>query len=183
VRRARYKRWVRPTLLAASAGAWLALLISSGAATATGTQGLPPGVHLDPNSPAAKEYAIPLSQARAGGGTQGSSALFGSGIKRATNATVGTSRAGTSSEPTLGSTSGRSLRATPRTGHSTAARSRLSKLTAQDESAQLMTASGTGGGESGVVWMLGAAALVLVLGGVGAGALTARNRHTSASPG
>lgn len=40
---------------------------------------LPPGVHGDPGSPAGKEYAFPLGQARGIGGGSGG---FGSGIKR-----------------------------------------------------------------------------------------------------
>lgn len=48
--------------------------------------GLEPGVHVDPGSPAAKEYALPLNQARqigggAGQAKAGSSTLFGAGIK------------------------------------------------------------------------------------------------------
>lgn len=61
----------------------LALSCSIGYAQ-TGT-GLEPGVHVNPGSPAAKEYALPLNQARqtggkgsTGGGSPG--APFGSGI-------------------------------------------------------------------------------------------------------
>lgn len=48
--------------------------------------GLEPGVHVDPGSPAAKEYALPLNQARQTGGNAGqakagASTLFGAGIK------------------------------------------------------------------------------------------------------
>lgn len=49
-----------------------------------------PGVHVDPNSPAGKEYAIPIDQARrqaegasganGGHGSSGSAGLFGAGI-------------------------------------------------------------------------------------------------------
>ncbi|HEX5225896.1 MAG TPA: hypothetical protein VFW29_12280 [Solirubrobacteraceae bacterium] len=53
-------------------------------AGATPALAVEPGVHIDPGSPAAKEYAIPLSQAREGGRGGGSSgteaALFGTGI-------------------------------------------------------------------------------------------------------
>jgi hypothetical protein len=45
-----------------------------------------PGVHVDPGSPAAKEYALPLSQARQTGqgprSPSGAGALFGAGITR-----------------------------------------------------------------------------------------------------
>jgi len=46
---------------------------------------LEPGVHVDPGSPAAHEYALPLGQARQTGGGSASggegSTLFGAGIK------------------------------------------------------------------------------------------------------
>src|SRR4051794_18298133 len=47
--------------------------------------GVEPGVHIDPGSPAAKEYALPLSQARQTGAgstpTASSETSFGAGIK------------------------------------------------------------------------------------------------------
>jgi hypothetical protein len=62
----------------------LAVLAGGLLAGATPALALEPGVHIDPGSPAAKEYAIPLSKAREGGGGGGSSgteaALFGAGI-------------------------------------------------------------------------------------------------------
>jgi hypothetical protein len=54
--------------------------------SAQAAEGLEPGVHTDPGSPAAKEYALPINQARQTGagpghaGT-GSAALFGAGVK------------------------------------------------------------------------------------------------------
>jgi hypothetical protein len=70
------------------------LLVRTAAATALAVAALgtpaaatPPGVHVDPNSPAGKEYAIPLAAARdLGGGSGGSNGpaasrpLFGAGI-------------------------------------------------------------------------------------------------------
>lgn len=65
--------------------ALLAALLGAGAPLA---DALEPGVHIDPRSPAAKEYALPLEQARrtgAGGspgeGSQGEAGLFGAGIR------------------------------------------------------------------------------------------------------
>jgi hypothetical protein len=71
--------WVSGVVaLAAVAASWPALVVQSAAA-------LEPGVHVDPGSPAAKEYALPVSQARGageGGGPEGThEQLFGSGIK------------------------------------------------------------------------------------------------------
>jgi hypothetical protein len=61
------------------------VLATSGATIAPqAAAGLEPGVHVDPGSPAAKEYALPLNQARQadGGSSSGSSETpFGAGIK------------------------------------------------------------------------------------------------------
>jgi hypothetical protein len=56
------------------------------ATSAQAAEALEPGVHADPGSPAAKEYALPINQARqtgaaSGHGGSGSAALFGAGIK------------------------------------------------------------------------------------------------------
>src|SRR6476661_5547680 len=64
----------------------LVLLATTGATVAPqAAAGLEPGVHIDPGSPAAKEYALPLNQARqtgAGSTSGGSSETpFGAGIK------------------------------------------------------------------------------------------------------
>jgi hypothetical protein len=57
---------------------WLAL------SPATAAAELEPGVHVDPGSPAAKEYVLPLNQARQSGGSSssndGAAPLFGAGI-------------------------------------------------------------------------------------------------------
>src|SRR5271168_4320784 len=70
---------------AASLGGVLAVtLVALSPTAAQADTGLEPGVHVDPGSPAAKEYAIPLGQARqigAEGSSDGSSPpLFGAGI-------------------------------------------------------------------------------------------------------
>jgi hypothetical protein len=71
--------WVSGVVaLTAVATSWAALVVQSAAA-------LEPGVHIDPGSPAAKEYALPVSQARGAGEGDGSEGtheqLFGAGIK------------------------------------------------------------------------------------------------------
>jgi hypothetical protein len=74
---------MRGTLLRASLAVGICLLAPPSAGAT------PPGVHVDPNSPGGKEYAIPLDQARneatGGGGSQSSgggsgSHLFGVGV-------------------------------------------------------------------------------------------------------
>src|SRR3954469_3314415 len=77
-----------------------ALAVVLGGATPTAAAAAEPGVHVDPGSPAGKEYALPLDQAKrdagagtgqAGrpGGSSGRSALFGEGIKPARHAEAG----------------------------------------------------------------------------------------------
>lgn len=64
----------------------IASLALSGVAAATT---LPPGVHADPGSPAAKEYSIPLSTARGqAAGSSASGKLFGAGITKGPSAPV-----------------------------------------------------------------------------------------------
>jgi hypothetical protein len=62
----------------------LLFVLSPGLALAAQPAALEPGVHVDPRSPAAKEYALPLAQARktGGGGASGGHGLFGAGIRR-----------------------------------------------------------------------------------------------------
>jgi hypothetical protein len=69
------RRWIGPMLVAAAVSAW------AGPAAA-----LEPGVHVDPSSPASKEYSFPLGALRAqGAGHRNASAgipqpLFGVGV-------------------------------------------------------------------------------------------------------
>jgi hypothetical protein len=72
---------------------WLlavAALTAGGISGAQPAVALEPGVHIDPGSPAAKEYALPVTQARrtgtdtgsgAAAGGESSETLFGTGIK------------------------------------------------------------------------------------------------------
>jgi hypothetical protein len=70
-----------------SAGGTLVALALSCFTAAPVAAGLEPGVHADPGSPAAKEYALPLTQARGTGGgapgtaPAGAAGPFGAGIK------------------------------------------------------------------------------------------------------
>jgi hypothetical protein len=64
-------------MLAVLAATWVA-------ASPQAAGALEPGVHADPGSPAAKEYALPLNQARqtgSGGASKSEGTLFGAGIK------------------------------------------------------------------------------------------------------
>lgn len=144
---------------------------------------LQPGVHVDPGSPAGKEYQIPVVGARteAAGGTQGqggSPPLFGVGVTpsgaSATSATSATSGAGQPASAASGPPSGSSsatrtagARPHPRT-HTLAS----SSPSANDPlSAVASRAPGTSGspaaGGSGWIALVAGGLLVLVLGGGG----------------
>jgi hypothetical protein len=130
--------------------------------------GLEPGVHADPGSPAAKQYSLPLNQARQTGtgsaGHAGSSANvpFGAGIKP-----PGT---GGSSHPGAG-------------GGQTADRSGTSRSNATNTagrqsmlpSAVLRASSSQAGGDDSTLALLGGAVAILILGGFG-GILMRRSR-------
>lgn len=134
-----------------------------------------PGVHVDPGSPVAKEYAIPLAQARGaagGGGAEGggpaSGHLFGSGITRAPRTSPrGAAPAARRDSPAV-APKRRSV-SLGGAGQVTAAPS--SQAGGPDRS---------GGGGTGMAWMLGVAAAVLAVGGLGATVLTRLGRRTSA---
>ena len=69
-----------------AAAAFATIAMSCFTASALAAEALEPGVHADPGSPAAKEYALPINQARQTGAASGhagtgSAALFGAGIK------------------------------------------------------------------------------------------------------
>jgi len=156
-------------LLVLSAGVMGALCAPP--ASLADSPSLQPGVHLDPNSPAAKQYAIPLATAR--GATPGSGAtgaLFGSGISSAGGRSAGKSvargRRGAGRSSSGRSKSGGRSRSNP------AAATAI-------PSADKILHSGSG---SALLWTLAIAALVLVIGGAGALALTDRRRGTP-SPG
>jgi hypothetical protein len=87
------------------AGILAMLALSCLAVSAHAATGLEPGVHVDPGSPAAKEYALPLNQARqtgantSGKASTGSAALFGAGIKPPGSGGSGRARSAASNTP------------------------------------------------------------------------------------
>jgi hypothetical protein len=170
-------------LLGLAATVALALPAAAAAGGATGPQA---GVHVDPGSPAAKEYAIPLGQARAnGGGSSGSGSgqLFGSGITRAS----ASSAPNRGQQPTSASAgTARSTHRVARAGAQAhrrvpgrvAVHARAGRAGAPGGPAQASRVLGSGSGAgSGLIWMLAAAALVLALGGAGGAALARRGRR------
>jgi hypothetical protein len=146
------------------------------AAAAQAATGLEPGVHVDPGSPAAKEYALPLNQARqTGAGASSSSTssgpLFGAGIKPP--GAGGSSHSGSGSG--TAKATGRGGAAGPN-GANTAAR--LSALPSALLRASSSQASSGGGGS--ILALLGGGVAILVLGGLG-GMILKRSRHSGAS--
>jgi len=170
--------------------AMLVLAVGSPLAAAKTTPS--PGVHIDPGSPVAKEYGIPLAEARGGGtGTgSGSGQLFGRGITRApASAPKPTPTVTPSAAPGPAAAGGSVARtapaakrtARPRAHHAAPAGRARGTEVAATPATQLpplsRPAATTG---TGIAWMLGVAALVLALGGLGGAVLARHGRRTSA---
>jgi hypothetical protein len=161
----------------------MALALSPTAAQAT--SGLEPGVHVDPGSPAAKEYAIPLAQARqtgsAGSLSNGSSAsLFGAGagvgVGVGPRGPGGSSRSSSSasSAPGAARAPGRQPPSGPsKTPGGTDQESLPSSLLASSSRA-------SGSGDSSILALVGGGLLILILGGIG-GTVLKRTRHPGTS--
>lgn len=133
---------------------------------------LEPGVHVDPGSPAAKEYALPLNEARAtgvhGSGSKGDSGTsFGAGIKPGSGgpkdpgSRPGASGAGGSSTSTKGALSRLSV---------------PSALPAAVLRSETSHASSDGNGS--ILVLLGAGVAILVLSGF-VGMVLRRNRPSA----
>jgi len=158
---------------------WLivaASLAAGGLSTAGPAAALEPGVHIDPGSPAAKEYALPVTQARrtgadaapAGGAAaagESQEALFGAGINPR-----GPGGSSKTSTPRAGS------------GSPTASRSAATSATAALPVAVQRAAdpSADPGGSSLLVLLAGAVA-VLALGWFG-GIVLRRSRRPTSMP-
>jgi hypothetical protein len=148
---------------------------------------LEPGVHLDPGSPAEKQYVLTLNQARqtgrgssgssrAGGsgssGSRSSSPLFGSGI---TPPKAGGSVGGGRSVKTSagrGARSGRSGGAAPKSASATPAPVTL------PTSVLRATRSQDSGGDGSLLALVGGGLAILVLGGFGGTVLRHSRRPT-----
>jgi hypothetical protein len=145
------------------------LAMSCSAATAQATTGLEPGVHIDPGSPAAKEYALPLNQARQTGSspTTGSSAAapFGAGI-HPPGASGGSSHRGSAG-------SGVPSRSASRANA-------VSRTRATIPGVVLRSASGraSSGGEGSILALVGGGVAILVLGGFGGIVMRRSHRPT-----
>src|SRR5579872_3789640 len=138
------------------------LAIGFSAVSARAAPGLEPGVHADPGSPAAKEYALPLDQARQTGSPKaGSSAAapFGAGIHPP---------GGSASESSAGKSLHRQVSAN---GSSlvTASKAGGSRARSTIPPAVLRAASerDSSGGDGSILALIGGGVAILVLGGFG----------------
>jgi hypothetical protein len=161
----------------------IALLAAScSGVMAQGAAGLEPGVHVDPGSPSAKEYALPLTQGRqtgagstgagspGGGSTSstGSETPFGAGIKPPGSGGPG-SHSGSGSRAGSGSRSaGAGARGAQRTGGTSSGspggqepQVSLPPLVQQSEDAH------SSGGAGSLPVLIGGGVAILVLGGFG----------------
>ncbi len=152
----------------------LATLALSCLALSAPALGLEPGVHVDPGSPAAKQYSLPLNQARQTGagpaGHEGSSANvpFGAGIKPP--GTGGSSHSGTGA----GQAVGRSGASRPNAINTAGRQSTLPP-------AVLRASSSQAGGDDSTLALLGGAVAILILGAFG-GTLLRRSNRSLPSP-
>jgi hypothetical protein len=165
-----------------------ALAMSGVAAFAPGASALEPGVHVDPGSPAAKEYALPLSQARQTGSEPSSHAssegtLFGAGIKppgAGGPPRNGGKRPGPSGRPAAHAPGSGATAATGGGGTgSGVGPSPLSQPALAEAMLRAGRAQGSAGGDGSILALLGGGVAVLVLGGFGGTVLRHSRRRTS----
>jgi hypothetical protein len=157
------------------------LAIGAPVASAQAATGLEPGVHVDPGSPAAKEYALPLNQARQTGSSSSQPAsegsLFGAGIKPpgagggGHASSAGRTHTGSGGSHTAG------------TGATSEASANASSGAAGALSAAALRAARAQGpsGDGSLLALLGGGVAVLVLGGFG-GTVLRHNRRPRPSP-
>ncbi|MGH2905083.1 MAG: hypothetical protein ACRDK7_16085 [Solirubrobacteraceae bacterium] len=152
-------------------GVIAALAIGSSAPSSQAATELEPGVHVDPGSPAAKQYALPLEQARQTGSPgKGSSAAaaFGAGIHPpgSGGGSAGRRSASGDSVHTL-------ARVSP--GASSSGTSNLPAAVLSSASGKAST-----GGDGSILALIGGGVAILVLGGFG-GIVMRRNQRPTTS--
>jgi hypothetical protein len=169
----RYVEGIMRAVGVAVAGALAALVVlaaCSASAVAQAATGLEPGVHVSPGSPAAKEYALPLNQARRTGApasheASGEAALFGAGIKPPGSG--GSSRPG--SRP-----HNRRAPAPPASAGGDRVAAALPPAVLQASRGQ----GSSGGGDGSLLALVAGGVAILVLGGFGGTVLRHNRRPT-----
>jgi hypothetical protein len=153
----------------------VAVALSCIASCPSAASALEPGVHVDPGSPAAKEYALPLNQARQTGAPSQSSSegtLFGAGIKPpGSGGSAGGSggRRGTPSSPAGGVSA-------PNGPAGSGQQPPLAQAILRAARAQ-----GSGSGDGSILALVGGGVAILVLGGFGGTVLRHSRRGTSST--
>lgn len=154
------------------AGALGVLALGCWAASAQAATGLEPGVHADPGSPAAKEYALPLNQGRQIGAEASSSRSsstppFGAGIKPP--GAGGSSHSGSGSGAAR--VPGRGRARGPQDANAAERPSTLPAAVLRASSSQA-----SAGGDGSILALLGGGVAILALGGLG-GTILRRSRQ------
>jgi hypothetical protein len=169
-----------------SATGVLAVIAMSLSLWTQAAMGLEPGVHVDPGSPAAKQYALPLNQARdigsrGTGGNALSSPLFGAGIRASGHDSRGTAKGSDahsgSRQPSREGSLGRSREsARPSREGSFSIRRSPTSLDVQHSA----IAAHEGFGDGSLLALLGGGIAVLLLAGIG-GVTMRRTRRSPSS--
>ncbi len=147
-------------------------VVSAPAAARARTPPAVPGLHVDPGSPAGKEYAIPLTQAR---GVGGGHSLFGAGITRpptaggpgSTAAAAGTATAAGTAAGTATGTLRTPRKAARRRAGGTRRPAPGSGPAVPNRLRPTAPSAISAHGDAGIAWMLAAAAAVLLAGFLG----------------
>lgn len=147
----------------------------------------PPGVHIDPGSPVAKQYSIPLAVARgAKPGSASPGQRFGAGItpssgggQGGSGGTAAASLPASSVSPSAHASASdtthlKTHRTTPRGAKPTSSHAIVSAPAEAPPSPASTLHAGLG---TGTMWMLGVAAIVLILGGATGYAVSSRGRR------
>jgi hypothetical protein len=157
------------------------LALSILAASAQAATGLEPGVHIDPGSPAAKEYALPLNQARETGAASSSQpssegSLFGAGIKPPSSG--GPPRTGKGPAPAGGGTQAPAPAGASAPGTASSSGSEAALVQAALRAARAQQATDGGGS---LLALIGGGVAVLVLGAFGGTVLRHSRRPASSA--
>jgi hypothetical protein len=156
--------------------ALVVVAICSFATSAGAATGLEPGVHVDPGSPAAKEYALPLNQARqTGAATAGSAgaAPFGAGIHPGR---------GSGRSPSVGGASPKgAVRDDARSASSSVASGSSGTSIVPTAVLRVSREQSSSGGDGSILALLGGGIAVLVFGGFGG--VVMRRSHRGAQSG
>lgn len=149
--------------------------LAIGLVLAPAAAALEPGVHVDPGSPAAKQYALPLNQAREAGtpasrsGAGSEAALFGAGIKTPPSGGSGSSAGSRRHANAASERSGRE--------RTTVAAVAAGKALAASTAASEVSDRGSGS----ALALVGGGVVVIVLGALG-GTVLRHSRRDHAEP-